>query len=105
MSPQIIREYLAVATRPAQVNGLGAPIATALVNVERLVGSFPLLPEDASTSARLTVLLRERDIAGRQVHDANIVAVALAHGASTIVTSDTRHFARFADLVQVEALS
>jgi hypothetical protein len=42
--------------------------------------------------------------AGRQVHDANVVAVALAHGAAAIVTSNSRHFSRFTELIVVEGL-
>jgi hypothetical protein len=38
------------------------------------------------------------------VRDANLVSVALAHDASAIVTDNTRHFSRFADLIGVEGL-
>jgi hypothetical protein len=36
------------------------------------------------------------------LHDANVVAVALAHRAVAIVTDDTRPFARFTKLVAIE---
>jgi hypothetical protein len=39
---------------------------------------------------------------GKQVQDANVVAVALAHRASAIVTDSTRHFARFGHLIAVQ---
>ena len=38
------------------------------------------------------------------MHDANVVAVALAHGAAAIVTDNRRHFSRFADLIAIEGL-
>lgn len=39
------------------------------------------------------------------MHDANVVACALAHGATSIVTDNTRHFTRFADLIAIEVLA
>lgn len=41
---------------------------------------------------------------GKQVHDANLVAVALAHDATAIVTGNTRHFARFASTIVIEGV-
>ena len=32
---------------------------------------------------------------GKQVHDANVVATMLAHGAGTVVTMNVEDFARF----------
>jgi hypothetical protein len=64
-----------------------------------------LLPEDVSTTRRLMGLIAERSAAGKQVHDANVVAVALANQASGIVSDNARHFSRFADLIGIESLS
>lgn len=105
ITPQVLREYLAVSTRAVDANGLGLDPSTAVANAEAVSSSLRLVPEDANTAVRLLVLVQDGRAAGRQVHDANIVATALAHGASTIITSDTRHFARFADLIEVESLS
>ena len=69
------------------------------------MSSLRVLSEDVDAVDRLMTLVREGRAVGRQVHDANIVATALAHGASVIVTSDTRHFARFSDLIEIEALA
>ncbi|MCL2780876.1 MAG: hypothetical protein FWD74_05200 [Actinomycetia bacterium] len=43
--------------------------------------------------------------AGRQMHDANVVAVALAHKAAAIVTDNAAHFTRFAGLIAVETVA
>jgi len=104
IAPQIVREYLAVATRPPQTNGLGLPMNDALSNVDEFLATMKLLTEDAKTTTRLLDLLADGGALGKQVHDANVVPVALAHDAGTIVTDNIRHFARFASLIAVEDL-
>lgn len=104
VTPQIVREYLAVATRPVEVNGFGLAAEDAVANVEQLLADMELLTEDAGTTHRLVDLVAQGSAVGKQVHDANVVAVALAHRAGTIVTGDTRHFSRFADLITIESL-
>lgn len=105
LTPQIVREYLVVATRPVEVNGFGLSGEDAVANVQEFLEDMELLPEEAGFSKWVLDVVG-RDVAtGKQVHDANIVAVALAHGASAIVTDDTRHFARFASLIAIESLT
>ena len=104
VTPQVVGEYLAVATREVEANGLGLPHALAVENVRDLRTSLGLLAEGAGSTERLLGLVGSATATGRQVHDANIVAVALTHGASTIVTDDARHFARFAEHLTIEPL-
>ncbi len=73
-------------------------------NVEQFLDDMEVLPEDVSTTRRLMDLIGARSAAGRPVHDANVLAMALAHQASVIVTDNTRHFSRFADLIGLESL-
>ena len=104
ITPQIVREYLAVATRPLEVNGFGLAGEDAGANVEQFLDDMELLSEDAATTRLLLELIGQASAAGKQVHDANVVTVALAHGAAAIITDNARHFARFAELVTVENL-
>jgi len=104
LTPQIAREYLAVATRPLKANGFGLSGADAVANLAQFRDEMSLLSEDRVTTAGLTDLVAGDGAAGKQVHDANVVAVALAHRASAIVTDNVRHFARFADLIAIEQL-
>jgi len=76
----------------------------ALSNVDEFLATMKLLTEDAKTTTRLLDLLADGGALGKQVHDANVVPVALAHDAGTIVTDNIRHFARFASLIAVEDL-
>ena len=104
LTAQIVREYLAVATRPVEANGFGLAGADAVANVKEFLDDMDVLSEDTLTTARLMDLIDRQAAAGKQVHDANVVAVALAHHASAIVTDNTRHFSRFGDLIAVESL-
>jgi predicted nucleic acid-binding protein len=107
-SGQIMREYLAVATRPAEKNGLGLAEADALANVRAFRSRITLLAEDGKVADRLLALLDENTCRGKQVHDANVVATMLVHGVSTIVTMNTGDFTRFGrhvKLVDLAALS
>lgn len=104
LTPQIVREYFAVATRPIEMNGFGLPADDAVANVQELLDDMELLPEDAGTTHRLVALIERGFGVGKQVHDANVVAVALAHQAGAIVTGNTRHFSRFVELIRIEPL-
>ncbi len=104
-SGQIVREYLAVATRPAEKNGLGLPLADALANVQAFRGRTSLLAEDVKVSNRLLTLLGEVACAGKQIHDANVVATMLVHGIDTIVTMNTSDFTRFGRYVTLFGLT
>lgn len=103
-SGQILREYLSVATRPAEHNGLGLARPDAVSNVRALTDRVYLLAENDKVHARLLMLLDGIDCAGKQVHDANIVATGLVHGVETLVTLNADDFARFEHLVTVIAL-
>jgi predicted nucleic acid-binding protein len=101
ISPQIVREYLVVATRPAQVNGLGLTPAAALDNIEQFRGRLVLLKERDRVLNRLLALIREFEVAGKQIHDANLVATALVHGAGRILTLNPDDFQRFASRIEI----
>lgn len=104
VSGQILREYLAVATRPADSNGLGLKPAGATGNVRAIQQRTALLTEDSRVAERLLRLLDDIQFGGRQVHDANIVATMLVHGVGTVVTMNTGDFQRFAGYISVLSL-
>jgi predicted nucleic acid-binding protein len=94
-SGQIMREYLAVATRPTRQNGLGLTVADALANVRAFRGRTSLLAEDGKVADRLVSLLEQITCSGKQIHDANVVATMLVHGIDAVVTSNLNDFMRF----------
>jgi predicted nucleic acid-binding protein len=82
ISGQIVREYIAVATRPVDANGLGLTVPAALSNVRAFRQRAMLVFESSAGFNRLMHLLADADCADKRVHDANIVATMLAHGIS-----------------------
>lgn len=103
-SGQILREYLVVATRPVDHNGLGMARPQAIANIRALRARLNLLAEDVKVSDRLLELLDHVKCAGKQIHDANVVATMLVHGVDTVVTSNVDDFARFANHIHVVGL-
>ena len=100
LSPQILREYLATATR-SNVTGSGPSITQILENVRRFRELFTLVEENDAVVARLASLVGQLPVAGKQVHDANIVATMQAHGISRLLTHNVAHFTRFSGLITV----
>jgi predicted nucleic acid-binding protein len=100
-SAQIVREYLVVATRPADSNGLGLAVERALDNVAELRRLVRLLPEEKPLLPALLSLLRAVPAHGKAVHDALVVATMQVHRIDLLVTSNTADFARFASIVRV----
>lgn len=104
VTAQVVREYLVMATRPQDVNGLGLPGDIAASNLDDLLTGVEVLP-DSGAAMSVLVGFVHRDLAlGKQIHDANLVAQALHHRLDVIVTDNPRHLRRFADLITIEAL-
>lgn len=103
LSRQVMREYLAVVTRPG---GGSEPIAMAeaLADVERFAAAFEVLEDGPEVGARLAELCRSVVLGGRQVHDANIVATMLAHGETRLLTANRGDFRRFEPRIEVVGL-
>lgn len=98
-SGQVLREYLAVATRPEDKNGLGLNPAEAVGNVRAIRDRTTVLEEDSRVGDRLIRLMDDMECGGTQVHDANVVATMLVHGVGTVVTMNTDDFERFTSYV------
>jgi predicted nucleic acid-binding protein len=100
VSRQVLREYLAVVTRPA--GGSDALSMTdALADVARFSSSLAVLEDGPEVAARLVELCRTVQLAGRQVHDANIVATMLAHGEDRLLTMNRSDFRRFEPHIKI----
>lgn len=102
ISRQVLREYLAVVTRPQLwATPLTPPVAAARARF--FEQSFRVAEDGPDVTSQLLRLIDEVGSAGKQVHDANIVATMLAHGLDRLLTFNTSDFARFAHLVTAEA--
>lgn len=102
LSGQIIREFLAVCTRPIDVNGLGLPTRLAVRNAEAIVERSTILEETRGVAGRLRSLALKTKCAGRQMHDANVVATMQEHGLTRLITANPTDFARFSEVELVD---
>ena len=98
ISRQVLREYLAVMSRPG---ALTAPIAVSalLADVRAFQTQFLVADDGPAVTAHLLNLLNSIPCAGKQVHDANIVATMLAHGIAKLLTHNVADFNRYAGLI------
>ena len=100
LSAQIVREYLAAATRQRLVDGT-PPLPEVLRNVGTFRAEFRLVEDNPRVLDELCVLVRRIPIAGKQIHDANIVATMLAHGVRQLLAHNGTDFARYSHLIEV----
>lgn len=102
ISRQILREYIAVMTRP-QIWGKPLTLAEATTDTTAFLQRFTVLEDGPEVWDQLIELTRHCSFGGRQVHDANVVATMLAYGERRLLTVNETDFARFAPLIEVVA--
>ena len=103
-SRQVVREFLAVMSRPQTFFPGNAPMSD-ILNRARMIESQCRIAEDGPDVAeQLHALLAVGDTRGKQIHDANVVATMLAHGIRTLLTDNLDDFARWGHLIEVRGL-
>ncbi len=102
ISRQILREYLAVVTRP-QAWPVAISRDDALDDLNRFAAAFEVLEDGPVVTDRLIALCRQTPVGGKQIHDANIVATMLAYGERRLLTFNTADFRRYADRIVLVA--
>ena len=100
ISRQIIREYLAVVTRP-QTWMVPLTREQILADVNRMLTDFEILEDSLAVTETLITLIRDVPVGGRQIHDANIVATMLTHGERQLLTFNTADFRRYGDRIEL----
>jgi predicted nucleic acid-binding protein len=103
ISRQVLREYAAAVTRP-QLGGPALPVSTAVERMRWFAQRFAVADETAAVTAELLQLLGSVPAAGKQIHDANIVATMLANGIRRLLTFNLADFRRFEALIAIEPL-
>jgi len=98
ITSQIIREYLVVATRPIEVNGLGLSSTEAIHNIENFKRRLLLLEETELVTSELLSLVRSYKLSGKSIHDANLIAVMHEQNVHLLITQNPSDFADFTDI-------
>ncbi len=101
ISRQVLREYLAIATRPESDGKCLIPLEIILHNLRTFQRELTLLEDTPDVFTELLSLVEHYPVGGKQIHDANIVATMLAHGVTHLLTHNVSDFARFAERITV----
>jgi predicted nucleic acid-binding protein len=96
ISRQIIREYLVQVSSPRTFTE-PLSIDTVLKQLEDIRKICRVADETEQVTAQLVALLKAYPTAGKQIHDANIVATMLVNGIDTLLTLNTADLKRFSD--------
>jgi predicted nucleic acid-binding protein len=99
-SRQIVREYLAAMSRPGTI-APPPPMSTLIADAQGFLTQLLVAEDGPAVTAHLLSLLGSVACAGKQVHDANIVATMLAHGIPRLLTHNVGDFARFAASITI----
>ena len=100
ISYQVIREYLVQVSRP----GILIPPLTSgemTTQVKAIKAVFKVADETELVSEKLLKLIQEFPTAGKQIHDANIVATMLIYGIDTLLTLNVQDMKRFANNITI----
>jgi len=92
---------------PKRYGGLGLSQREAVRNAEAIIQRSTILDENRNVPVRLLDIARQATCAGKQLHDANVVATMQEHGLTRLVTGNPGDFRRFEgiDLVDLAELS
>jgi predicted nucleic acid-binding protein len=101
VAAQNLIEFWAVATRRASENGLGMTVEMATSELTVLKRLFSLLPESPSVFEEWERLVATHRVAGKNTHDARIVAAMNVHGITRILRFNVQDFTRYADISAV----
>jgi predicted nucleic acid-binding protein len=104
ITPQNLTEFRAVATRPVANNGLGYTGAEATSLVARFESDFTLLPDISSIHPIWKDIVHRCNVLGKRVHDARLLAVAVAHAADGVLTFNVSHFIGMVGVTPVQLL-
>lgn len=93
--PQVIYEFWVVATRPANLNGLGLEPTDAQHLLAKLSPTLKLLRDERSIYEVWQRIVVDHRIMGKQAHDARLAAAMIRHGISHLLTFNVPDFSRF----------
>ena len=105
LSAQNLIEYWAVATRPRSANGFDWTPHQTELEIGRLLNLLLFLEDSPGIFAHWRDLVLRYAVSGKQVHDARLVAVMMAHGISHLITFNTSDFARYSSITVVHPAS
>jgi len=101
ITAQNLVEFWAAITRPIDENGLGFTTEQATAEVNTLKKLFVLLPE-IPLLEEWGRLVATYHVAGKNTHDARLVAAMIVHGVKEILTFNVKDFTRYTEIVAMD---
>lgn len=100
ISRQVLREYMAQATRP---QNFSQPLTIEQIETqfETIKTVFQIADETQAVTNELVRLVKTYPSGGRQIHDANIVATMVVQGLTHLMTLNVEDFRRFVDEITI----
>ncbi len=92
LTPQVLIEFWAVATRPMDVNGFGWSSEQTQAQIDQLLSEFSLLPDNAEIFTYWQQLVTAHNIKGKRTHDIRLMAVMKAHDIECLLTLNPKDF-------------
>lgn len=97
---QSLREYFSVMTRP-QACSPALTVSQAVHDWQQMIAAFCLTAEGPEVNQALQTLISKKQLGGKQIHDANIVAMMQVYQIEAVLTHNIADFKRFEPLIQV----
>lgn len=99
---QNIAEFWNVATRPAEMNGLGFSHEEVLQEVGSIENLLTLLPDVPGIHAVWKQIVRDHRVRGVRVYDARLVAVIDVYAIDGVLTFNATDFKRYSNITVLD---
>lgn len=104
ISMQGLAEFWAVATRPANANGMGYSTERTRAMIDEFRNLYGFVPDKAESLDIWLELVTKHQVIGKPTHDVRLVALMNAHQLEHILTINTADFKRFTQVKAVHPL-
>ena len=104
ISMQGLAEFWAVATRPANANGLGYSTERTRAMIDEFRNLYGFVPDKAESLDIWLELVTKHQVIGKPTHDVRLVALMNAYQLEHILTINTADFKRFTQVKAVHPL-
>ena len=99
---QNIAEFWNVASRPAEMNGLGFSQEEILEEVNSIENLLTLLPDIPAIYPVWKRIVQDHDVQGVKVYDARLVAVMSVYAIDSVLTFNVADFKRYGNINTVQ---
>lgn len=104
ISSQVLREFLSATTGSKLNQPPALSLSQARYAVTIFMAEFHLVEDGLHVWRAFDSLLADGNFAGKQIHDAYLVATMLAHDIPWLLTHNIRDFQRFVPKIKLESI-